>query len=393
MKRPAGLLPLLLFAQFAGTSPWFAGNAIVDDLVRDWALAPSAVADVTAAVNLGFIAGTLVFALLTISDRYSPRLVFFVCAVLCAGSNFMLLFMPSGLAALLICRFATGFFLAGLYPVGMKIAASWYRDDLGRVLGFLIGALVLGTAFPHLIRGLGGDLPWADVIVAISLFALCGGFAVLFGVGDGPLVSRSQGLDLRAAGLVFTSKRFRASACGYFGHMWELYSLWTFAPLLLAVYTQTHSLSLDLSIATFCFIAAGAVGCGLGGLVSLKRGSAVVATSQLAVSGLCCLFAPFVMMLSAPFFIVFMLIWGITVAGDSPQFSTLNASSAPRELVGSALTIVNCLGFSLTVISIQLCSWLLPLVTVDYLPWLLLPGPLLGIWAMRPLLQRQQQQS
>ena len=145
MTRPAYILPALLFAQFAGTSPWFAGNAVIDDLQQNWGLAPESLAYVTSAVNLGFIFGTLVFALLMISDRYSPRLVFFFCTLAGATANFALLIAPQGLSGLLIPRFMTGFFLAGIYPVGMQIAAGWYREDLGRVLGFLIGALVLGT--------------------------------------------------------------------------------------------------------------------------------------------------------------------------------------------------------------------------------------------------------
>ena len=238
MTRPARLLPLLLFAQFAGTSPWFAGNAIIDDLQQAWALPPESIGYVTAAVNLGFIFGTLIFALLTISDRYPPRRVFFVCALACAVANLLLLFASQTLAALLACRFATGFFLAGLYPVGMKIAASWYREDLGRVMGYLIGALVLGTAFPHLLRALDAGLPWQVVIVGISLFAVAGGLAVLLGVNDGPWLQGVAKLDLRASRLVFASADFRASAGGYFGHMWELYSLWTFAPLLIIAFAS-----------------------------------------------------------------------------------------------------------------------------------------------------------
>ena len=387
MTRPNRLLPRLLFAQFAGTSPWFAGNAIIDDLQRAWALPPEAIGYVTAAVNFGFIFGTLVFALLTISDRYPPVRVFFACALACAVANLMLLFAAQTLSGLLVCRFATGFFLAGLYPVGMKIAASWYREDLGRVMGYLIGALVLGTAFPHLLRAFDPGLPWQAVIVGISLFAGAGGLVVLLGVGDGPELQGVTKLDLGATRLVFASADFRASASGYFGHMWELYSLWTFAPLLILAFAAERSIAINISAASFLFIAAGTIGCGIGGLLSMRRGSARVAAFQLAVSAACCLLAP--MMLQAPtsVFLLFMLIWGITVVGDSPQFSTLNAKHAPAQLVGSALTIVNCIGFSLTIISIQLCNWLLPLVSIEYLFWLLLPGPLLGLWAMRPLLR------
>ena len=386
MTRPAHILPVLLFAQFAGTSPWFAGNAVIEDLQQDWGLGPEALAYVTSAVNLGFIFGTLIFALLMISDRFSPRLVFFACALAGAAANFALLIAPENLIGLLLPRFATGFFLAGIYPVGMKIAAGWYREDLGRVLGFLIGALVLGTAFPHLLRSLGSGLPWQQVIFGISLFASLGGAAMLLGVPDGPHNVSGSSFNPRAFRLIFASPRFRASAFGYFGHMWELYTLWAFMPLLLLAYANQHDMALDLSRWAFLFIAVGSLGCIVGGIASMHAGSARVAACQLAVSGLCCLLVPLMVDASPVVFLGFVLLWGITVIGDSPQFSAMNAKYAPREYIGSALTIVNSIGFLLTIISIQLASWLLPLMSIEYLFWVLLPGPVIGLWALRSLL-------
>jgi MFS family permease len=390
MNRPAHILPVLLFAQFAATSLWFAGNAVILDLQRDWGLAQESLGWVTSAVNLGFICGTLAFALLTISDRFSPRLVFFACSIIGASANFALLIAPPSLAGLLLPRFVTGFFLAGIYPVGMKIAAGWYRDDLGRVLGFLIGALVLGTAFPHLLRSLGTALPWQQVIFGVSVFASVGGAAMLLGVPDGPHTGRASSFNPRAIGLAFSSPRFRASAFGYFGHMWELYTLWAFAPLLLLAYANRFQLQFNLSWWTFLFIAAGMLGCVGGGLISARSGSARVAAWQLAISGACCLLAPLMFTTTPVLFFAFMLLWGICVVGDSPQFSAMNAGYAPREYVGSALTIVNSIGFLLTVISIQLASWLLPLIGIQHLFWLLLPGPLLGLWALAPLWRERQ---
>jgi MFS family permease len=390
VTRPAHILPVLLFSQLAATSPWFAGNAVIQDLQQDWGLAPEALGYVTSSVNLGFICGTLVFALLMISDRFSPRLVFFICALAAATANFALLIAPSNLGGLLIPRFATGFFLAGIYPVGMKIAAGWYREDLGKVLGFLIGALVLGTAFPHLLRSFGTDLAWQQVIFGISVFASLGGAAMLLGVPDGPHNVSGSSFNPRALQIIFASPRFRASAFGYFGHMWELYTLWAFAPLLLMAYANQQDIALNLSLWSFLFIASGMLGCVIGGLASAGSGSARVAGVQLAVSGGCCLLAPLMFGTSPILFLGFILLWGITVIGDSPQFSALNAENAPREYIGSALTIVNSIGFLLTVVSIQLASWLLPLVEIEYLFWVLLPGPVIGLWALRPLLRVRQ---
>ncbi len=387
MTRPARILPLIIFSQFTGTSLWFAGNAVIGDLQLAWGLGTQALAYVTSAVQLGFICGTLLFAILVIADRFSPRRVFFCCSLAGALANIALLVAPPGLETLLLLRFATGFFLAGIYPVGMKIAAGWYQQGLGRALGYLVGALVVGTAFPHLIRSSGAELPWQQVIAGVSILALGGGFAMLLAVPDGPHLSSGSAFNPRALGRVFGSRRFRASAFGYFGHMWELYTLWAFIPVLLLAYSTHHEISLNVPFWSFLAIAAGFIGCVIGGVISNRTGSAPVAAIQLAVSGLCCLLSPFLFDAAPLTFLAFLLLWGITVVGDSPQFSALNAAYAPREYVGSALTIVNSIGFLITVFSIQLASSMLPLIGAQYIFWLLLPGPILGLLALSPLLR------
>ena len=176
---------------------WFAGNAVITDLQQSWGLAEQSVGYVTSAVQLGFIIGTLVFAFLAIADRFSPRRVFFFCSVAGAIANISLLIAPEGLTGLLILRFTTGFFLAGIYPVGMKIAAGWYEKGLGRALGYLVGALVLGTAFPHLLRGLGAELPWQQVMVGVSILAICGGMLMFWFVPDGPHLPKGSAFNPR----------------------------------------------------------------------------------------------------------------------------------------------------------------------------------------------------
>ncbi len=386
MTRPPRILPLIIFSQFTGTSLWFAGNAVIGDLQLAWGLGSQSLAYVTSAVQLGFICGTLLFAILVIADRFSPRRVFFCCSLAGALANGALLMVPPGLETLLLLRFATGFFLAGIYPVGMKIAAGWYQQGLGRALGYLVGALVVGTAFPHLIRSSGAELPWQQVIAGVSILALGGGFAMLLAVPDGPHLSSGSAFNSRALGLVFRSGRFRASAFGYFGHMWELYTLWAFIPVLLLAYTINHEISLNVPFWSFLAIAAGFIGCVAGGVISNRVGSAPVAAIQLAVSGLCCLLSPFLFEAAPLPFLAFLLLWGVTVVGDSPQFSALNAAYAPRAYVGSALTIVNSIGFLITVFSIQLASSILPLIGAQYIFLLLLPGPVAGLLALRPLL-------
>jgi MFS family permease len=378
---------VIVLSQFAGGSLWFAGNAVLGDLQLALGLPDAALGYITSAVQLGFIAGTLAFAFFAISDIASPRRVFFVCTLAGAAANAGSYALAEGLASLLVLRFATGFFLAGIYPVGMKIAAGWYRSDLGKALGFLVGALVLGTAFPHLIKGLGQALPAQQVMLGVSVLAVAGGAAMLALVPDGPYLSKGARFDPRALASVFGAARFRASAFGYFGHMWELYAFWAFLPFVLATHAAIRGVEITVSLWAFAVIGIGTLGCIAGGLVSLRRGSARVAFAQLFASGACCVLSPLMFHAPTPVFLAFLLFWGIVVAGDSPQFSALNAAYAPRELVGSALTIANCIGFAITIGSIELLNAVAAPLGAQWLFVLLAPGPVLGLVALLPLLR------
>ncbi|MFV0298983.1 MAG: MFS transporter [Hyphomicrobiaceae bacterium] len=386
-KRPAHILPVIVLAQFAGTALWFSGNAVLPDLQREWGFPPEAVGWVTTAVHAGFIAGTLVFAFLSLADRFSPRLIFLVCALFGGAANGGLLLLDHDLWGLLALRFAVGFFIAGIYPVGMKITSGWFQADLGRALGYLVGALVLGTAFPHLVRGVGQTLPWAGVIVITTVCAMVGGALMALAVPDGPYLKPGKPFDPKALGEVFRSEGFRASSFGYFGHMWELYAFWAFLPVVLAWRSQADGLYLNVPLISFMVIAVGVVGSVAGGVLSLRYGSAQVGRIQLAISGLLCLFSP--LLLTAPLAVtmVALVVWGVTVVGDSPQFSALNAQYAPPHLVGSALTIANCIGFGISIASIQLLSSLLSVLPTQYLFLLLVPGPLFGVLSLKPLLK------
>ncbi len=383
-SRPPWILPTIIISQFAGTSLWFASNAVLADLQRQWNLESSALSYMTSAVQFGFIAGTLCFAFFAIADRFSPRWVFFGCSVLGALSN-VSMFAAQGFYSLMVLRFLTGFFLAGIYPVGMKIAAGWYREGLGNALGFLVGALVLGTAFPHLLKGWGQTLPWEQVILLISGVALLGGILMLWLVPDGPFLFKGTRFNSKALFIIFQSKDLRSASFGYFGHMWEIYTLWAFIPLWLAAYAQQVEISLNISLWSFGIIAAGSLGCMGGGILSRRFGSAQVAFFQLCSSGICCALSPWLFGGSPEWFLGFLLFWGMVAAGDSPQFSALTAQAAPREYVGSALTIVTCIGFSITIVSIQLLNFLLPLFSPSWLFLLLTVGPVFGLIALKPL--------
>lgn len=391
---PRRILPVIVLSQFAGTSLWFAVNAVMPDLQQAWGLAGSAVGTLTSAVQLGFVAGTLVFSLLMLADRFAPSRVFLACSLLGAACNAATLLADGSLGVLLALRFAVGFLLAGIYPVGMKIAASWYREGLGAAMGILIGALVLGTALPHGLRAIAGDgagslfavgglQAWQSVVLGVSLLAAAGGVATALLVPTHPAQAPGARITPRALGLVWTDRQLRASVFGYFGHMWELYAMLVLVPAILA----TRFAGSAVSAAAFWVIAAGFVGCAGGGLLARRHGSARVAWWQLAASGACCLAAPWLLAAPLPVFVGWMLLWGMTVAGDSPQFSTLTAQNAPAQVVGSVLTFSNCIGFAISVASIELfvraaAAW--PLAQV--LPWLAV-GPLLGLWMLRPLLR------
>src|SRR6056297_81291 len=303
MKPSKLILPIIVFSQFCCTSLWFAGNGVMRDLVATFGLSESAVGHLTSAVQFGFIVGTLVFAILSIADRFSPSKVFFGCAVLGALFNLGVVWDGNGLASILSFRFFTGFFLAGIYPVGMKLAADYYDKGLGKSLGYLVGALVLGTAFPHFLKTFTGteNLPWRWVIVATSLFAFLGGLLILLFVPNGPFRKAKGKFNFNAVFRVFSNKNLRSAAFGYFGHMWELYTFWAFVPIILATYQFSFpAYELDISFLSFIIIGIGSISCVLGGYFSETFGAKKVATTALLLSGICCILFPFVFQQAFP---------------------------------------------------------------------------------------------
>jgi MFS transporter, DHA1 family, inner membrane transport protein len=384
------VLLVLVVAQLAGTSPWFAVNAVMPDLQRAFGWAASDVGPLSAAVQWGFIAGTLVFALLAVADRFDARRVFLLCALGSAACTvFAALSAAQGSwAGLWAWRCATGFFLAGIYPVGMKIAAQWFAQGLGAALGLLVGALVLGSASAHALRAAGASWPWTWVFIGTALASVAAGVMVaLLPAPTAHAHATARGLSwaaMRAAlATLWTDRRVRASVFGYFGHMWELYTVWVLVPAILATRLQGAA----LSWAAFAVLGAGALGCAGGGALVSRWGGARVAGVQLAVSGLCCLVAPWMLGASTAWFALWLLVWGITVAGDSPQFSALTAANAPRHAVGSVLTLTNCIGFAISALSIEaFVAWSKTAGLATILPWLAI-GPVLGLWAMAPLLR------
>ncbi|MBW3567241.1 MAG: MFS transporter, partial [Proteobacteria bacterium] len=327
-------------------------------------------------------------ALSGLADRYPASRIFFAASVLGALANLGFTLPGNSLDAALAWRFCTGFALAGVYPLGMKLVVSWSPERAGNALGWLVGMLVLGTSLPHFLDAVSFDLDWRITVNIASMLALAGGVIVLL-VGNGPGGVSRTGFNWGGVLRAFRHADFRAAAGGYFGHMWEIYALWTVAPFMLAQALPDATPAL-VSFGAFIFIAVGAAGCVLGGRLSHRVGSARVGFVALLISGTMCLVYPLLLALEIslpmPVLVVLLLAWSAAAAGDSPQFSALIARHAPREAVGSALAIVNGIGFSITVVSISLLMPLWQQHAANAI-WMLVPGPFIGLLLLRPLLR------
>ena len=384
MKKIRITIFIIVFAQFCCTSLWFAINAILGELLLNFKFNNNALEHLTSAVQFGFIIGTLLFAIFSIADRFSPSKVFFVCALLGSGINLVTILETNNFLSLILIRFSSGFFLAGIYPVGMKIATDYSDKGLGKALGFLVGALVLGTAFPHLLNGLLFKISWQAVIVATSFIALFGGLLILLFVPNGPYRKRNYKPAFKTGKVIFKNPELRTAALGYFGHMWELYTFWAFVPIILSTYFSFHNSAIpNISILSFTIIGVGSLACIIAGLLCNTYGEKKIARTVLLLSGCCCLISPILFFTeSYILFLAFLIFWGMVVIADSPLFSTLVAQNSPAEYRATSLTLVNSIGFAITIISIQTVSILSNYIDPKYLYLILGIGPLVGVIAL-----------
>jgi len=379
-QRPTYFLIVLVFAQFATTTLWLSGNAVSTQIEAELGIKLGGW--LTSAVQMGFILGTLFNAIFALPERVLSSRFFMFSAVLGSLANISVALFPLNVSVVLVSRLFTGLFLAGIYPIGMKIASDWYGKDLGRAMGYLVGALVLGKSFPYLLKGISFELPWKEFLFLISLVSLIGGLLLWLLLPDKPLPSQRNQFTFKALSVIFKIPQLRAAAFGYFGHMWELYAFWAFLPAIWKVYLHFHpEYNFNIPIATFFIIIVGFLGCWLGGLLAIRIGSGKVALFQLLTSLLCCFFLPFLVHFSLPVFSILMLIWGISVVGDSPQFSTLVSRFALPERRGSIITLVTSIGFAITIVSIQLIDFLLAKFPENLtIFWVLCLGPVVGLW-------------
>lgn len=380
------MLLLLAVAQVLGMSPWFAASAVAPELAHAWSLDGQQVGWLTTSVQLGFVAGTAVAAVLNLADVIPARVYFAVTAALAAVANAALMFAP-GFEVGVILRFMTGAMLAGVYPPAMKMAATWSSAGRGLALGIIVGALTAGKATPYLIQAVGGANLDA-VVSATSSAALIAAVLVAALYRDGPYAFPRRPFRWSLVASVIRHGATRSAIGGYCGHMLELYAVWVWIPAFLAATSVQAGGDSAVQLVAFLAIASGAAGCVVGGGVADRIGRARWAILSMAGSGACCVLAAFVF--AAPWLIVvlFVSIWGFLVVADSAQFSALVTEVAPPHAVGTALTIQVCVGFALTGLTIQGIA-----LAADAVGWrwafpFLVIGPVIGIAATRPLLGR-----
>ncbi len=378
-------LILLSAAELLGMSLWFSASAAVPFLQDEWNLTDSGAAWMTLAVQLGFVAGTLLSALLNLPDIIDVRLLFALSAGAGAATNAAFGLWAESAGVGIFLRFLTGFFLAAVYPPGMKLVASWFRSGRGMAIGVLVGALTLGKASPYLINSFGPS-NWRLNTVIVSVLALAGGLIVLFFVCEGPYAAPNARFDPRQIKKVFSNRSLRLANFGYFGHMWELYAMWTWTPVMIRASLQATGSSPELAeLASFLVLGAGAAGSVAAGLMADWLGRTIVASGAMILSGACCVLIGFLFRSNPVLLLTVAVVWGVSVVADSAQFSACVTELGDPQYIGTALTLQTCLGFLLTTLSVRLIPPLVEAVGWRYVFMALAPGPLFGVISMMRL--------
>jgi MFS family permease len=393
---PRRVLAVLAVAELLAMAPWFSASAVAPTLARVWQLSPVTTAWLTISVQLGFVAGALVSAILTLSDRLSARRLVAGSAALAAATTLGVA-AARGIRMGIACRLLTGAALAGVYPPGMKIAAGWFKEGRGLAIGVLVGALTLGSASPHLVRWAVSPAAWRVVLAVAAVSAIAGGLLVLLVPSDGPFAAPSPPFSLAAAPRILKDRAVALANLGYLGHMWELYAMWTWMALFVAASERVRrGAAADVgglaALITFAVVGSGAIGCWLGGKYADRWGRTLVTSAAMVVSGTCCLAVGLLFSEPLAALLPLLVVWGISVVADSAQFSAAVSELAPRDYVGTALTLQTSMGFLLTCATIYLLPKVAGAIGWRWSMSVLAIGPAFGVWAMLALRRRPEAQ-
>ena len=374
---------LIVVAQMFGTSLWFSTNGVLKQIEEIWSLSVSDLGNLTNSVQFGFIIGTLFFTVTGFADKFKPSRIVILCCFLGATSNALIIFEEIPFSFVIFSRLVVGLALAGIYPIGMKLIISWDPQKAPNTLGLLVGMLVLGSSLPYLIRALGISFDWQYTVILTSGLCYIAGITI-YTIGDGPHLTTNKKSSFRLLDQfseLLKNKKYLASAVGYFGHMWELYAFWTCVPILISISIsqhQIHDQEFLVSLLSFLIIGLGFVSCVLCVILAKYLNSSRIASLSLAFSLSICVIYPLAGNLYFFTDLALLMLWGFFVISDSPQFSAISARVCPQHLVGTALTTQNCIGFSISMITIFLTTSFYESLGL-YFVWILLPGPILGL--------------